>query len=143
MIKDDESFLEGVLAACELEVDNVAHGCYESSTFNWLRIQDPDTGECAAVLYDPEIDQITWKETFIWKDKEDFTKRFLSSLNWGEEKDEITAWAVILDDDCYANPDILDESMLRTRLEQANNALDMPFDFDQWDKKTGFTKKPG
>ena len=39
MLKDNESFLEGVLAADELKIDDVAHGYYESSTFNWLRIK--------------------------------------------------------------------------------------------------------
>ena len=136
--EEDDGFLRGAIAAArDLKVDWVATGYYESVGYCWFRIMNEDS-ECVLVMQDPCSESIAWRESFEWVDKEDMTRRFLRSLNWGEMKEEYASWAIILSEDESVNPQLLDKELLRERLDQAHAELGSDFDFEAWSRKQRF-----
>ena len=136
--EEDEGFLRGAIAAsCDLAVDWVATGYYESVGYCWYRIMNDDS-ECVLVIQDSCSNSIAWQESFDWVDKEDMTRRFLRSLNWGGMKEEYASWAIILSEDESVNPHLLDKELLRERLDQAHAELGSKFDFEAWSRKQRF-----
>jgi len=136
--EEDDGFLRGAIAAsCDLAVDWVATGYYESVGYCWFRIMNEDS-ECVLVMQDPCSDSIAWQESFEWVDKQDMTRRFLRSLDWGGSEEEYALWAIILSEDESVNPQLLDKELLRERLDQAHAEFGSNFDFDAWSRKQGF-----
>lgn len=146
---NNQDILTGAIAAVNgaLEVEWVASGCIEgmgSVSYDWYRLLDPGTDQCAVVLWNAEEGgEPATSDVFEWTDKKDFTRRLLDTLKFGGEEPPAMGWFVILGAEGAAvNPDWVDAETLRAQMEKEAVELKTDFDFEAWEERIGFKKKP-
>lgn len=141
---NNDDFIAGAVAAgCgELEVDAVASGSYDATSYHWYRIYDPDSEECMVVLMGDPAETVSSRESCQSGDKASFTRAFLKTLQFGGNEEFAHFWFIILiEDDGWVDAKWLDAELLKAVLEKGAAELGAEFDFNAWAKQHGFPSK--
>lgn len=138
-------FLAGAVAAVSgsLEVDALGSGSMESIGFNWYRIYDPHTDDCAVVLIgegDGHHDAVSSRESCEADDKTALTKALIKTMSFGGTDEPPGALLCVLNKG-WVNAKYIDAGVLRAALTKDAAAIGCKFDFKTWANAHGLTSR--